>query len=129
MIFLLKAFKMWCITAALLLLLSSFIVAVYAVGSDKLAYISSAVSFVSAAFAGKSAAVHRKGGTVASGLASACFIVLVLLSIGFLFDSRAVSVSGIISVVSFTFSGCLFGSVILAELIKVRTKKRFRIKT
>jgi len=125
LMFLVKAAKAWCLTALPLLFLSAFIVSVYSVGSDKLAYISSAISFIAAAFAGRCSAAKRKGGTLVSGLVSSCFIVVLLLSIGFAVDSQCISVSGVISVVSFTFSGCLFGSVILSELLKIKTKKRF----
>lgn len=126
--FIANAAKAWTLTAVPLLLICAFIVSTYSVGSDKLAYISSAISFISAAFAGKSAAANRKGGTFASGLTTACFVVVLLLSMGFAIDSKAISVSGIISVVSFTFSGCLFGSVVLSELFKAGRKRRVRIK-
>ena len=111
--FLLKASVAWAGSALVLLLLASLIVSKANMGMGPIGYVSSSVSFLAAVFAGAYAAKERKGGGFYTGFMTAAIISMVLLTVGFIIEGQEIDASGVLSVVTFTFSGCLVGSVFL----------------
>ncbi len=119
--FLLKAAAAWTVAALVLLLAASLLVSKSGMGEGSVGYVSSAVSFLSALAAGAAAARSRRGG-LATGLMAAAALTLALLTVGFIIEGPAIEASGILSVVTFSFSGALVGSVFLSG--RGRTKKK-----
>lgn len=119
--FLLKAAVAWAVAALVLLLAASLLVSKSGMGEGSVGYVSSAISFLSALAAGAAAAQGRHGG-FAAGLMAAAALTLVLLTVGFIIEGPAIEASGILSVVTFSFSGALAGSVFLSG--RGRTKKK-----
>ena len=120
--FLLSAVVTWFLSAVLLLLLSSFVLHKLAVGERSLAYASSVISFLAAAFAGAAAARKRKGGSFYTALISAAVIVTALLTVGFIIEGSRLDPSGVLSVVSFTFAGCVVGAMLFGGRNRVKKK-------
>ena len=130
LIFILYALKSWIIVSVLLLILSALILSAYPLNSSSIGYVSSAINFAGATFAGITAARCKHKSQLFMGLVSSVALVIILLTIGFLVDSASISSDSIISVVSFTFAGCLMGSVVLSGLSENRSsgKKQFKRK-
>jgi len=126
-IFIISAIKTWLFVTVPLLAASAFILSVYQLKSEYIGYISSAISFVGAVFAGTSAARCKYRSQLIMGAFTAAILVIMLLTVGFLIDSAAITPDSVISVVSFTFAGCLSGSVLLSgrgQKTSRRRKKR-----
>lgn len=123
--YLLHAITAWFITAGALLLLTTIIVSKASVSSGALGYLSSAMSFLTAAAAGMAAGKSGTGAKLYTGLITAAVIVTVLLTIGFLVRGSQMESSGILSVVTFTFAGCLFGAVFLSGKKNVPKRSKF----
>lgn len=119
--FLLRAVLAWLLSAAALLLLASLIVSKSSLGEGVMGYVSSAISFLAACFAGSAAARRGSRGGLYVGLVSAAALTVALLTVGFIIEGTGIQASAVLSVVSFTFSGCLVGSVFLRGR---RTKSR-----
>lgn len=124
--FLPKALLGWVISAAVLLLLAAGIISKSTFSSASLGYVSSALSFLTALTAGAVAGRTRKGGALYAGLLTAAVLVICLLTAGFLAKGQDMEPSGILSVVSFSFAGCLFGSVFFSGKKNSGKKTRFR---
>lgn len=120
--YLLKALAAWFVAAIVLLLLAAIIVSSASVSLSAMGYISSALSFLTAAVAGMAAGRAGSGAKFYLGLITSAVIVTMLLTIGFLVRGSEMASSGILSVVSFSFTGCLFGAVFLSG--KKNNKKR-----
>lgn len=120
--FLMRAVLAWFLAAVILLLLASLIVSKASISSGTVGYISSALSFLAALFAGAKASSERRKGNVYTGLITGAAIVTLLLTIGFLIEGTEMESDGILSVVTFTFAGCLAGAVLLPGG-KTRAKK------
>jgi len=88
-----------------------------------LGYTSSAISFLTAASA-TAIAARKSDNILLISTMSAFALIIILLSIGFTIKGNDMSASGIISVVSFTISGCLVGGVFLGNKSLKRNKKR-----
>ena len=117
-----RAFLIWSLIALLLLVLSSLVLAQMHVGSSVLGYVSSAISFL-ASFAAGISLGRGEGNRLYPALLLALLLVILLLTLGFLAGDRSLNPSGILSVVTFTASGVLVGS--LFRLQPRRRKSRF----
>lgn len=124
--FLPKALLGWLVSAAFLLLLAAGIISKSKISSSSLGYVSSALSFLTALTAGTIAGRERKGGSLYAGFLTAAVLVVCLLTAGFLAKGQNMEPSGILSVVSFSFAGCLFGCVFFSGRKKTGKKNRFR---
>ena len=120
--FFLRAGLLWLISAVTLLLAVSFFVSKSGIGSKSIGYLSSALSFVTAFFAGAGAVKGRSSGIIYTSLLTAAALVTILLTVGFLIKGSDMGSSGILSVVTFSFSGCLVGGVLMSGR-KNRIKK------
>lgn len=120
--FLLRALVAWAVSALLLLLIASLIVSKSSIGAGELGYVSSGISFLAAVFAGIFAGRAIKGSGLYTGLLTAALLSVVLLTVGFLIEGPALESSGVLSIVTFSFSGCLVGSVFFGSR-KGRGKK------
>ena len=120
---LLRALMTWAVSALLLLLAVSLILSRGKAGSALLGYCSSAISFLSAAAAAYFASDRKQDRPLLRGLLLALFLVIVLLTLGFLVREKEMNPSGILSVCCFTFAGTLLGGV-----LSPRGKRRKRTK-
>lgn len=123
--FLLSAMAAWAFSAGILLCMAALAADISKVGETSLAYFSSALSFLTAAAAGLAAARHRKAGGLVTALASSTTIVILLLTLGFLIRGEKLDPSAVLSVVSFTYAGCLFGACLLYKPMKKNGKQLF----
>lgn len=123
---LLRAVLLWLITALCLLSMSALVLSKAEAGSASLGYVSSAISFISAATAGFSISRGAGDKQFLQGLIAAVVFVTLLLTIGFLVRGKNMDPSGILSVVTFTVTGVLFGSVITRNGRRTRGKKSQR---
>ena len=114
------AIRGWLISAPALLFLGAVIINSVDAGNDTLAYVSAAVSFLSAFTAGLFAGRSAKTGRLYAGLLSAAVITLLLLTVGFLVKGSELSPDGILSVVSFTFAGIAAGCAAAPKKMKKR---------
>lgn len=111
--FLLSAVVAWILSALVLLTAAAILLHELGCGAGSLGYASSAVSFLSAVCAGAAAAHRRRTGNLYTAAISAAVIVTALLTVGFLIDGVEIDASAVMSVVSFTFAGCMVGAVLL----------------
>lgn len=103
----------WLLSAAIFLVLATFAANLAGMGEQGMGILSSLLSFLCAAAAGWAAAKRqRKSGLLTVLFISAALIVL-LLTVGFLTGGKELNPSPILSLVSFTFSGVLFGAMVL----------------
>lgn len=122
----LRVLLTWLVTAVVLLLLFSLIVSRFATSSRVMAYFSSALSFLTAAAAGAVAGKGRSQGRVLVGLLTGALLTALLCISGLLIRRGMLPSDGMISLVSFTMAGALFGSVFLTPRErKARGKNRF----
>ncbi len=125
--FLLSAAFTWLISALVLLLVSSIILNEAGCSTEKsLGYTSSVISFASALMAGIAAGKKRKVGAAYTALVTAAAMVTALLTIGFLINGTAIEASAVMSVISFSFAGCLVGAVLFTG--STSNKKRYKPK-
>lgn len=113
----------WGIGAAVLLPIASFICLKAGVSDGAMGYISSALSFVIAAIAGAVAA-RKSGGAILAGALTAVVIIILLLTVGFIVKGADLSSGGVLSVVSFTLTGCVFGAFFFSGKERSSKKKR-----
>lgn len=123
--FLFHGILAWAVSALVLLPAAAFIISAAGINSGAAGYISSALSFLAALFAGRAAATERQGSRLYSGLLCAAVLVTALLTLGFLIRGSKIEPAGILSVVSFSFAGCLVGAVFLPGRKKGPGKARF----
>ena len=127
--FLLTAVTTWLAASLLCVLLCVLLCALVVQLSDAAAgtvgYISSALSFGTAVAAGGRAAHVRGRGAVYTGLASGVVIITLALTLGFIIAGQEISADGVLSVVTFTLSGALVGSVFFAGRGQNEKKARF----
>lgn len=105
-----RALLIWCLIAFLLLVSASLVLSRLPVGSSVLGYVSSSVNFLAALAAGVS--LNRgESNSIYPFLLLALLLLILLLTIGFLAGDRSLNPSGILSVVTFTVSGVLAGTL------------------
>ena len=112
---LLRALAVWLITALLFLLFSSLFLSSSGASSSSLGYLSSAISFLSALAAGIACRRANKNLGFPAAAAVALFLLIVLLSVGFLASDRPLDPSGVLSVASFTLAGVLVGALFFSR--------------
>ena len=105
-----RGLSTWLITALILLLLFSFVISLTATSSRSMAYGSAALSFLAAAAAGSKLRLRQTGARLLADLLVAAIVVAVSLLIGLLLGRNGLSSDSILSVVSFTLAGVVFGS-------------------
>ena len=116
--FLARAFAAWGICAAALLLCGAVLYASDGAALSSLGYVSSLISFLAAVGAGAAAASAGKERRLLCGLLSALCLSAALMLTGFLIRGR-LDGSAVLSVLSFTLTGCVLGS-----LLPMRKRKR-----
>ena len=112
--FLFRAFFAWFLSALLLLIIASIILKECEASERVMAYASSTISFIAALVAGVSAKKKGRAGSIYTSLLTASALVTALFTIGFLIDGSNIVPSSVMSVISFTFSGCLVGTVLVS---------------
>lgn len=121
--FLIRAVLRWFEAALLLLAVVSLVLAVSGVSSEAFGYVSSALSFAAAVFAGSAAAHIRGKGGIFTGLVVGAAITTLLLTIGFIIAGDKLGSDGVLSVATFTLSGCAVGSVFFMSKKRKPNKK------
>ena len=122
--FVLNAVVTWCISALLLVVIASLIATLSGISLNAVAYISSALSFISALVAGMRAMRERGKGAIITGAVVGVTITILALTLGFIIDAAKIQADGILSVVTFTIAGAVTGSVFCPQ--KKRKKGRGR---
>ncbi len=122
---LLRALAAWMAAALFGLIAASLILSGTNLSSAVLGPVSSAISFLAAFAAGRAAAGKGKRLAFAVSLLVALFLVIILLSLGYLIRRGDLDPSGVLSVVSFTFAGVLAGGLI-GPPARSRLPARFR---
>lgn len=121
--FLIRAAIRWIEASLICLAAVSLILTVSGVSSAAFGYISSALSFTAAVFAGAAAAHIRGKGGIFTGLVTGAAITTLLLTVGFIIAGDKLGSDGVMSVAAFTLSGCTAGSVFFGKSGKKRNKK------
>lgn len=122
----LSALAAWALSALVLLCIASLILSKLSLGERAIGYVSSALSFFTAAFAGMELGREKAGAVIYPAMLTAAVLVTALLTIGFIVEGSDLQSSGVLSVVSFTFTGCLFGAVLAGGKKSKSHKKRYR---
>lgn len=122
----LSALAAWALSALVLLCVASLILSKLSVGEAAIGYVSSALSFLSAVFAGTAVGRAKNGVVIYPAMLTAAVLVTALLTIGFIVEGSDLQASGVLSVVSFTFTGCLFGAVLSGGKKPKNHKMRYR---
>ncbi len=112
--FLLRALCSWLICAAALLLFTAALFASNAAPVSRLGWGSSVISFFAALGAGSAACSGRRERRLLIALLSALCLIALLLLTGFLIRGR-IDLNAVLSVVSFTITGCLIGALLPAK--------------
>ena len=107
--FLLSAGFAWLVAAAILLLIATLSANAIGLGERAMGYLSSGISFLAAVFAGMSAAHRGLSKSLPTALLTATTLVIALLTVGFLIEGESINPSAVLSIVSFTYAGVLFG--------------------
>lgn len=110
--FALRAIAAWLIVALPLLFIAAFIAKRAALDTRGMAYLSAALSFAAAAAAGLFAARSWQGARLTCGVFCGGCITVILLMLGFIISGNDMPSEGVLSVASFSLTGCVFGSVI-----------------
>ena len=124
-IYLLSAMLFWMLCSIIFLPVAALGAHIFEFGENALAYMSSALSFVTAAFAGGRAIYLRKKNAVGTALVTAACIIILALTLGFIIAGERLEAAGILSLVSFTLSGCMVGAVFFPG--KKNTKRKTRL--
>ncbi len=112
--FLPRAFAAWAVCAAALLLCGAVLFASDAASLSSLGYASSLISFAAAVGAGAAAVSVQKERRLLIGLLSAFSLAALLLLTGFLIKGK-LDGSAVLSVLSFTLTGCVLGAMLPAR--------------
>ena len=123
--FLLSACFVWMISATSMLLVASVLLSEFGCTEKSLGYVSSLITFLSAMLAGISAGRKRKLSTLYTSLLTASVLTTALLTIGFMINGRLLVPSSVMSLISFTFTGCMVGVVFFSVPIN---RKKHRMK-
>lgn len=123
---LLRALLAWLASATILCFLTACVIRAHNVRSEYYAYLSAGLSFLCAASAG--AAGCRGEGRLGAGLLCALALSIVLLTVGFLCSGGHPDPSAVLSVLSFSFAGCLTGSLLFGGKTAEQKRSRFQQK-
>ena len=126
--FLLRGVLSWLLCSLVLLLIFSLIVSKSELSSGALGYISSCISFAAAFAAGFAACRGTESGIIYRALICAGVIIVLSLTLGYITGGHDIRPSGILSVVSFTLSGCLLGGVLSSAVKKSNKTKKIKPK-
>lgn len=122
---LLMSVPVWFVSALLLTSIASLINNRAGLSLRDLGISSSVISFISACAAGCACIRVRKAKRLITGLICSAFLIVMLLTIGYIIAESAPDQNGVISITTFTLSGCLFGAVFCPTgvIFKRRIKK------
>ena len=123
--FLFNALMAWIISATLLLLIASVLLNELGCTEKSMGYVSSLISFIAALVAGITAGRKRKAGTLYTAMLTASVLVTALLTLGFMIEGVELVPSSVMSVISFSFTGCMVGTVFFSS---TSSKKRYKPK-
>ena len=122
----LSALLVWAVSALTLLCVTAFALTKLSAGEGAMGYISSALSFLTAVCAGASVGRNSGTGVIYPALLTAAVLTTALLTVGFIVEGSAIEAAGVLSVVSFTFTGCAFGAVLFGGKKRKNYKQRYR---
>lgn len=122
----LSALLVWVASALVLLCVTAFALTRLSAGEGAMGYISSALSFLTAVCAGAAVGRYSSGGAIYPALLTAAVLTTALLTIGFIVEGSSIQAAGVLSVVSFTFTGCAFGAVLFGGRKRKNFKQRYR---
>ena len=125
--FLLKAVAAWLLSALILLPVAAVILNMFGASERAMSITGSSISFLTAACAGTAAAKKRRQGNVYTALLSGAVLVTALLTVGYLIAGEKIDPSAVLSLVSFTFAGCLVGAVICWRPVKKRRRRNAKL--
>lgn len=120
--FLPTALFTWFVSVLILLPIAALTAQLIQCSETVLAYVSSALSFMTALIAGARAMRVRKKSAVLTALVSGMCIIIAALTLGFIIAGNALQADGILSLVTFTLSGCLVGAVFFSGAAKKKTR-------
>lgn len=122
---LLISVPVWLVCALLLTTIASLINNRAGLSLRDLGISSSVISFISACSAGCACIRVRKSKRLITGLICSGLLVILLLTCGYIISGRLPEQGAVISVTTFTLSGCLFGAVFCPTgiVFKRRIKK------
>ena len=121
-----KVLAVWGAAAAVLCIAAACVVHMAGIPSAQLGYLSSALSFLTALIAG--AAGTRTAGKTGGALLCAAGLSLTLLTAGCLIGGKIQEPSGVLSAASFSFAGCLMGSLMFGRKNAETNRSSFRTK-
>ena len=116
----------WLASAGLMILLFSFLFVRTSASETTFAYFSSALTFLSACAAGSYLGSIPKGRLLLNTLLFIAVLIPALLLIGFFVDNDRIDGSAVLSMVSFTIAGSLFGAVFLTGHKKRSSRRSFK---
>ncbi len=116
------AFTAWFFSACVLLAAATLAANLTGMGEQGMGILSSGLSFLCASAAGWTAARKQRTTTLLTALVTASLLVILLLTVGFLIRGNHLNPSSILSLVSFTYAGVLFGALILYRPKKAEKK-------
>ena len=122
----LSALLVWAVSALTLLCVTAFALTKLSAGEGAMGYISSALSYLTAVCAGASVGRNSGTGVIYPALLTAAVLTTALLTVGFIVEGSAIEAAGVLSVVSFTFTGCAFGAVLFGGKKRKNYKQRYR---
>ena len=122
----LSALLVWAVSALVLLCVTAFALTKLNSGEGAMGYVSSALSFLTAVCAGAAVGRCSSGGAIYPALLTAAVLTTALLTIGFIVAGASIQAAGVLSVVSFTFTGCAFGAVLFGGRKHKKYKQRYR---
>ena len=109
--FILRAFSAWLISTLILTPAAALILQKTAAGSAEAGYTSSALSFLCALAAGIWA-LRGENGKIYKALISAASLCVLLITAGFMFGKKGISPDSVLSIVTFSFSGCIAAALL-----------------
>ena len=103
----------WLLSAFVLLTASALTANLTGMGEQGIGILSSALSFLCAAASGWAAAKKQRTNRLLTALITSTMLVVLLLTVGFMIQETELNPSSILSLVSFTYAGVLFGALIM----------------
>ena len=116
----------WLLASAVLVPSIGFAASNFADSARTVSLLGDLISFLSAAFSGAAVARSSDSGRLLPGILIGCLLALILALTGFLIGGRVFRPDGVLSMLSFTLSGAVFGSVFFGKSTSVSKMKRRR---